>query len=36
MTAPVENVLADKVVMALRALPALGDFKVFANWGKEN
>ena len=36
MTAPVENVLADKVVMALRALPDLGDFKVYANWGKEN
>ena len=36
MTSPVEMALAEKVVMALRALPALGDFKVYANWGKEN
>ena len=36
MTAPIENVLAEKVMMALKALPALSDFKVYANWGKEN
>ena len=36
MTVPVENELAAKVVMALRDLPALVGFKVYANWGKEN
>ena len=36
MTVPVENELAAKVVMALRALPALVGFKVYANWGKGN
>lgn len=32
--APVEIKLAEKVVMALRALSALYGFKVYANWGK--
>ena len=36
MTSPVERSLAEKTVLALRALPALCDFKIYANWGKEN
>ena len=36
MTAPVEDELAEKVVMALKALPALLDFKVYANRGGRN
>ena len=36
MTSPVEMSLAEKTVMALKDLPALVDFKVYANWGKEN
>ena len=36
MTAPVETSLADKTVMALRALPALAGFAVYANWGEAN
>ena len=35
-TAEIEKTIADKVAMALRALPALCDFKVYANWGAEN
>ena len=35
MTSPVEAKLAEKTVMALTALPALADFKVYANWGEE-
>ena len=36
MTSPVEMSLAENTVMALKDLPALVDFKVYANWGKGN
>jgi len=36
VTAPVETALADRAVAALRALPALAGFKVYANRGEMN
>ena len=36
MTAPVETALADRTAAALRQLPALAGFKVYANWGEAN